>query len=488
MSIKDLDGRFRVANRWIETTYGRPAELLRECRADDIDDTPAAQAIRDMEREVAATGEVVAREVKFERADRIAWHYVVKFPIRNGTGDIVGIGAIGIDITERRQAEQALLASESRFRSFMDHAPVEMVVKDCEGRYQFISRGVEQFWGKSKAEILGRKASEFSQMAGVDALEALDREVVATARMVAREVHFPDLADSWLYKVSFPIKDQNGAVAAVGGIGVSIAELKRTERDLIKARDAAELANRAKSQFMANMSHELRTPLNAIIGFADLLISQHPGTAGSQKDLEYLQAIQSSGGSLLDIVNTILLATQIEGGMIEPNGEPCDVAELAESTIRACHAAADRKNVALDGRVATDLPAIVVDERLFKKILLNLLSNAVKFTPDGGRVALDAGISSSGGLSIVVSDNGIGIAPGEASKAFDRFSQIDGSYARQHGGIGLGLFIAKRLTELHDGSIAIEQADGGGTRVTLALPPDRWCRPLPRPAGSVRAG
>ena len=377
-------------------------------------------------------------------------------------------------LDEQRRSEQALRDSEARFRSFMEHAPVEMVVKDLDGRIRMVSRAVEEIWDRPAEELLGRRTSDISDTPGVPVAEAMDREVIETGRTVAREIYFPGWQSEWAYAVKFPIKDARGHVVAVGSVVLNIAEQKRVEQELMRAKEQAELANRAKSQFLANMSHELRTPLNAIIGFSEVIRDQMYGPVGSGRYLRYAADIRESGGHLLGIVNSILDMSKIEAGIFELNEGPCDVAELVEAAARMFEDRARQAGIALDQQVEPGLPPLMADEGVCRQVLLNLLSNAVKFTATGGRVTLAADRAPEGGLRVRVVDTGIGIPPGDVDSVFDRFSQVENSYTRKYGGTGLGLHLTKKLVELHGGTIELASTEGAGTTVTVTLPPSRW--------------
>jgi PAS domain S-box-containing protein len=349
------------------------------------------------------------------------------------------------------------------------------VVKDLDGRFLMVSRAVEEIWGRKAEELLGRHTRDITESAGASAVEEMDREVTETGRSVAREVHFPGWQEDWAYAVKFPIKDAGGKLVAIGSVVLNISDQKHVEQELIRAKEQAEIANRAKSQFLANMSHELRTPLNAIIGFSDIISDQLFGPVGSGKYLEYAHDIRDSGTHLLGIVNSILDTSKIEAGSFELYDEPCDVADMIEGALRMVADRAQEAGVTLEARVAPGLRAIMADERVCKQILLNLLSNAVKFTPAQGSVVVGAEEAPDGGLVIKVVDSGIGIGPEHLSQVFDRFNQVDGSYARQYGGTGLGLHLTKKLVELHGGTIQLDSKLGAGTTVSVVFPPWRWC-------------
>jgi PAS domain S-box-containing protein len=473
MVVKDIDGRYLMANREVEAARGRSATAILGLRAQDVSRDPAFEIVRQMDCEVAETGRVVTREIHFTDPDDV-WSYEVKFPIADSHGRTVAIGGIAIDISDRKKAGLALQESEARFRSFMENAPLEMVVKDLDGRFLMVSRVVEEIWERKAAELLGRRTADITESAGAGVVEEMDRQVIESGKTVVREVHFPGWRSDWAHVVKFPIRNGAGTVVAIGSVVLDITDKKHAEEELIRAKEQAEIANLAKSQFLANMSHELRTPLNAIIGFSEIISSQLFGPIGQRKYLTYASDILESGTHLLGIVNSILDTSKVEAGSFELHDGPCDVAEVIEAATRMVADRARRADIDLEERVTPNLAPLVADERVFKQILLNLVSNAVKFTPPGGKVVVSAGVDSDGGLLVEVADTGIGIAEDDLDKVFHRFSQIDSSYARRHGGTGLGLHLTKKLVELHGGAIALDSQFGSGTTVSIRFPASRW--------------
>jgi signal transduction histidine kinase len=247
-------------------------------------------------------------------------------------------------------------------------------------------------------------------------------------------------------------------------------ELARRERAILLAKEKAEAASRAKSEFVSRMSHELRTPLNAILGFAGLL-EEEPLTH-SQRN--YVQLIATSGEHLLDLINSVLDHAKIEAGKLTIESIPFDLRGLIATVASMVSQQASAKGLVFETFVASDLPPrIVGDPTRLRQILINLLANAVKFTEQGS-VTLRMAADDAGMLCFSVRDTGVGMDEAARSRLFKAFSQADESVARKFGGTGLGLLIARDLLHAMDGDIDVESVPGSGTcfrgRLPLCLP------------------
>ncbi len=248
--------------------------------------------------------------------------------------------------------------------------------------------------------------------------------------------------------------------------------LEQTTESLKLALDAAAAADQAKSAFLAAMSHELRTPLNAVIGFSDLLSMETFGSLGSARNKEYVKDIHSSGRHLLALINDILDIARIDAGEGQLNEEVVALQELVANSLRMVTHQANAANIRLFEEIDPGVQFVRADERRLKQVLINLLGNAVKFTNVGGRVHVRA-FRKDRDLIISVIDTGIGMAEKDIPIALERFGQIDSTLARKYEGTGLGLPLAKQLTELHGGRLVIESTVDVGTSVTIALPAER---------------
>jgi PAS domain S-box-containing protein len=331
ISIKGRDRRFMMINRKVSVALGVPPEQIIGKTISEVLPGPGAASIMDMEQEVFDTGRTVSREVFVPERLAAPWTLEVKFPITDADGEIFAVGGVAIDISARKKAELALAESEARFDSFMDHAPFDMYVKDLNGRYLMVNGGAEISWCRPKSEILGKTVREMSASGGVQEVEDIEREVLATGHAVVREVHFTDLGPEWTHEVKFPIKDGAGNITHIGGVAVDISNRKKielalaeSERRLRRAQQQARLAY--WSTDLAISAIEWSPGSGVIFGVDD---SAMPVTEAAYSEFIHPDDRERIGNLYAELRND-LKNYSAEYRLVRPDGTTVWVRELGE--------------------------------------------------------------------------------------------------------------------------------------------------------------
>ncbi|WP_165943315.1 response regulator [Roseicella aquatilis] len=395
----------------------------------------------------------------------------------------LGAGLVAIDVSLRRRYEERLRRSEARLRTLVDSIPQLAWMTDAEGGVQWYNRRWYDYTGTTPEEMQGDGWMKVQHPDHVERVVQRFRAAIAAGE--PWEDTFPlrggDGRYGWFLSRALPLRDEpdeeypEGRLVGWFGTNTDITAMRAAEEDLAAARDAAEDANRAKSQFIANMSHELRTPLSAVIGYAEMLEEDVTdlGEAG-EPILEDLRKIAANARHLLSLINDVLDLSKIEAGKMEVQAEDFAVEPLLREVADTVQALVGRKHNALALEVAPDLGGMHSDTVKLRQCLFNLLSNATKFT-EGGRITLAAARRQQEGRDWVefrVADTGIGMTEEQIQRLFQRFSQADASTTRRFGGTGLGLAITRAFCTMLGGDIAVESAPGAGTTFTIRLPAD----------------
>lgn len=426
------------------------------------------------------------------------------FPDQDEAGGTLGLFGLIRDVTEARQAIMRLRESENRFRSLVENMRNIIFCRGVKGDGPFGYRdGGSVMYGRDAGILAGTADdSGFADVrAWYESVHPDDRPAYLDAERARKEEGRPYLIEyrfrhprtgqlRWAREAGWTVEDPQSGTTWLDSYIVDVTTLKEAQAQAEEARRAAEEANQAKSAFFASVSHELRTPLNAVLGFAEIMDRQLFGPVGNERYADYVRSIRDSGRILLGLIDDLLDLSKIEAGKQVLREEWLDVRELCCDVLRLMEPQAAAAQLVLQLRASDGLPLLCADARAVRQILLNLLSNALKFTPPGGRVLVGAKVARDGGLSLTVTDSGIGISPEDVRRLFLPYSQTDSSLASPARGTGLGLMLVRSLCELHGGSAKIRSRPGKGTKVWARFPQWRLTAadsvpPLSEPA-SVR--
>jgi PAS domain S-box-containing protein len=394
------------------------------------------------------------------------------------------------DITERKNAEEAIRTSEQRFRTMMETIPTFVAIFQGTG-HVYVNPAAETMLGYTREELLRCTFLDYVHP---------DHHKLVKQRSLARQRGEPVPPR---YEVKIVTKsgrelwvDFSAAVIeyegqpAVLGIAIDVTRRKELHEARRIAMEAAESVSRAKSTFLANMSHEIRTPMNAVIGMTELLLE----TPLDRMQREYLNIVKDSSESLLSLINDILDFSKIEAGKLELTRTPFQIRELLGDTMKALSLRTKGRDIEVACHVETAVPDVLEGDPLrLRQIVTNLVGNAIKFT-DRGEVILDVAMESSHEgsvqLHISVRDTGIGIPAEKQQSIFESFSQVDASMTRRFGGTGLGLAIASRLVELMNGKIWVESELGRGScfHFTAEMHRGKTIQPVPAASAATLVG
>ncbi len=407
-------------------------------------------------------------------------------------------GTIGA-LIHRNEIEESLRTNEEKYRLIAEN--ISDIVWTMDGNLSptYISPSIQMILGYTSEEALTLPLHRILTPPAYEKIAGLFQAVLADLTTHRVNPGSPAIME-------LELLHQNGSIVPcettnlplivegnlIGFIGVTrdITVRKGFERELVQAKESAEMANLAKSRFLANMSHELRTPLNHILGFTELVVDQQLGPLNPTQS-EYLNDVLHSGRHLLSLINDILDLAKVEAGKLELDRTEVEIGELLKSSLIMVQEKAQENNVRLAIELEALPESISADERKLKQIVYNLLSNAVKFTPSGGVVVLRAG-SGNGGLphedmtcpenlspldrpgsfiQISVRDSGIGIKSEDVERIFDPFQQVADGLNRRYQGTGLGLSLTRQMVELHGGRIWAESGGvGNGSTFTFTVP------------------
>ncbi len=480
VGVHDQEGRFKyVSPSSYEMLGYSPEELIGSKPRDFIhpDDLEAAED--QFYKDIGDDDLDNKYEYRIKRKDgRYVWFETITQPIKNIKGEVVEIQTSSRDITERKQAGRQIREKEEKYRNIFESMfDVYLEVNVDSGEVIEISPSVYRISGYSRDELVGKSIlpfyanpEEWSQLK--DTLEKKDRISDFEVSLLNKEG--AEVTCSYSVRM---IRDKDGRQQKMVGTLRDISERKRAERQLEEAKIKAESASKAKSEFLANMSHEIRTPMNAILGFSEVLMNKME----DEESRSHLEAILSSGRTLLSLINDILDLSKIEAGKMQINYEPVELPVLVEDIQHIFEKKLSEKNLSLKIDIDKDLPGVLyLDEVRIRQILFNLVGNAIKFT-DEGYIKIGVYVKKTGSglyqLNLVVKDTGVGIPRKQQRLIFNAFHQQYGQDSRRYEGSGLGLSITRKLVEKMNGQIKLDSRIGQGSQFEIILPDIRRGEP-----------
>ncbi|WNJ19862.1 PAS domain-containing protein [Pontibacter sp. G13] len=419
------------------------------------DDLP--RAAKEFEDAIEGTGEFNTEFRVIHPSGLIRYISGTAMIVRNASGQAIRVTGVNYDITEKRQNIEQL----HLLQQVVETAKDSIIITEADHESQrilYANRAHEEMTGYYLEDIIGKSPRIF-QGPKTDRLELdrVRREILSGKTVEAELVNYRSNGEEfWIHMIVSYVKDAHDRITHFVSIQRDITDRKQAELALVDAKEQAERASAAKSEFLSTMSHEIRTPLNAVIGMTGLL-------AETQLDHEqhgFLRTIRQGGESLLSVINDILDYSKIEAGKVELEKEPFNLVDPVEDTLELLAGKAFEKGIELMYQIEKDCPKVIVgDVTRLRQILVNLVGNAIKFTEKGEIVVRVHQVSSLRNwktLQFSVQDTGIGIPPQKLNRLFQSFSQVDASTTRKYGGTGLGLAISKQLVQLQGGRIWVE--------------------------------
>lgn len=408
-----------------------------------------------------------------------ASYIITASPLYDHKDRLIGSVHVSRDVSELKETEDSLLDQIHFLQVLIDSIPAPIFYKDINGLYLGCNKAFVEYLGMPKEKIIGKSVFEVAEEKIAKKYHEMDMQLFKQpgVQIYETQVVYPDGLEHTVVFNKATYLNRNNEIAGLVGVILDVTELKETEIALRKAKEAAEAASIAKSEFLASMSHEIRTPMNAIIGMAELLMETHLST----EQLKYVQVLRDAGENLLGLINDILDISKVEAGQVQLENIDFDLMDVIERTCDVLSLRAHEKNVELAYRVLLDVPNYLIgDPSRLRQILVNLIGNSIKFTEKGEiflevkKYKKEPGIQDSGlntkdnvVLLFSVRDTGIGIPKDKIGMIFDKFTQADASTTRKYGGTGLGLAITKKIVELMDGDIWAESKQGIGTKMSF---------------------
>ncbi|MBX2900613.1 MAG: PAS domain S-box protein [Cyclobacteriaceae bacterium] len=469
--VKNLQSQKILANK-AEYEYlgaSTEAEILGKSDWELYPDESATTSTNEDARVFAGENIINSETLNTRKDGSSCWFLISKVPLRDENNIIIGLVGISIDITAAKLANQALAEKEKLYRLISENSRDVVSLHNLDGTFEYISPACRELHGYEPEEMIGRMGTDFMHVD--DARHTLEQAPAMLQKMLAGESIEPlqfRIATKqhglvWAENVIKPVYT-NGKLSGFQSTVRNISARKVYEAALQEAKEKAEAATKAKSQFLSMMSHEIRTPINGILGLTNLLLEEEP----RPDQLQRLNLLKFSGQNLLTIINDVLDFSKAEAGKIVLESVPFNLYDTIQNVVRVLAIKAEEKGLALNLILPANLPRYVLGDSVrLGQILNNLINNAIKFTEAGYVEVKLESVKQAGGAQAIgfsITDTGIGIPADKQESVFESFTQASTDTTRKYGGTGLGLAITKNLVTLMGGQIKITSKPGAGTR------------------------
>jgi len=465
-----IDFRSLMVNRAAEKIAGVKANYLIGEKLLGLFDPDEREPILKLFTEVVKKQCSKSLEIQYGENEQAQWYHIIASPLLDD-----GLVVVIDNVSSRKLVELQLKHQRTFYEGILNQLPSDIAVLDAQHRYLFLNPAAMKD-DETRTWLVGKDDFDYCRFYNKDTILAEEKQerynkALTDKRQLEWEECVVQPTGETIYCLRHltPVFNEHSELQYLIEYGLNITDRKKTEQELIAAKEQAEESMRAKEMFLSMMSHEIRTPLNAVIGMSHILLQENP----KPEQIENLKTLQFSGENLLTLINDILDFSKIEAGMIMLEAVDFSLKEVITNIRQTFSYRAKEQGIRLLARIDASLPDLLVGDPVrLNQILMNLVSNAIKFTQKGSviiDVTLENEDEHQAEIIFAVTDTGIGIPADKQDLIFESFTQANSDTTRKFGGSGLGLTITKRLVELKKGSIAIDSQEGKGTTFTVTL-------------------
>lgn len=469
------EGTIDYLNDFAAKQFGHPSAALIGKKIEDLFPSTYSDQKWESIQEVFKSGKSVYIESPTSMEGHLKWLGTNLVAIRDTNRNITSVLGVARDITERINAENILKENEKFITNIIENIPIAIFAKDSEEfRYIRINKAAEELIGISRNELINKNDYDFFTKSEADFFTSKDREALNSNQIIdipEEIIQTRFLGKRIVHVQKISISDSNGKPKYILGIAQDITEKKRSEQELIIAKNIAEELAGAKDRFLSNMSHEIRTPLNGIIGFTNVLLQSDLPL----KQKKQIEIIKTSGNILMALINDILDLAKINEGKMELEESVFNLSELINDILISFELRIDEKELKMFSEYDKNIPDILIGDPIrISQILINLINNSKKFTNNGGQINVNVNLLEEDHekaiIEFSITDTGIGIPKEKLKTIFEPFVQADNDTYHNYEGTGLGLSIVRRLVDLMNGSISINSEVNKGSTISFTIP------------------